>query len=308
MFPARTIVISGATGFIGSALVTKLLDQGYDVIRLVRGTKTKPMKGVIDSLWDPTTGLIDQSIIDDSYGVINLSGAGIADKRWDRIVRKELRTSRMQPTKTLTRAINASPRPPKVFLSGSATGYYGYPTHPVAESAPPGTTFLAGLCVDWERAAASAMAAGTRIVYLRTGLVMSASGGTLGKILPLLKHGLGGPLGSGEQKWSWISLEDHVRAILFLLEHPNAWGPVNLVSPGTVSNKEFMEGIAKGFGKSARFKVPATALRAAMGQMSVEVTEGVAVRPTVLESLGFEYHQPTISALSIKVAEEDRLA
>lgn len=301
MFPARTIVVAGATGLIGTELVSELLAHGYDVIRLVRGNHTAAVAGVTDSQWDPSTGQIDQDVIDDSYGVINLSGSGVADKRWDRIVRKELRSSRLQPTKTLVRAINASPRPPKVFLSGSATGYYGLPEHPVSESTPPGTTFLAGLCVDWERAAASAMVSGARVAYLRTGLVMTAQGGTLGKVLPLLKHGLGGPLGSGQQPWSWISLDDVVRAIIFLLEHNNAWGPVNLVSPNTVSNAQFMEAIAGAFGKPAKVKVPAKALRLAMGQISSEVTSGVEVEPTVLTSLGFKYEQESLTQLAQQI-------
>jgi uncharacterized protein (TIGR01777 family) len=306
MYPARTVVISGSTGLIGSALVSALVEQGYDVVRLVRSSRTPPVPLVTDSLWDPTSGTIDQSVIDDAYAVINLAGASIAGKRWDRIVRKELRSSRISATKTLVRAINTSPRPPKVLLSGSATGFYGFPDRIVDESTPAGTTFLAGLCVDWERAAASAMVSGTRVAYLRTGLVMTAQGGTLGKMLPLVKLGIGGPLGSGDQLWSWISLEDEVRAILFLLEHDKAWGPVNLTAPDAVSNSVFMSTLAQAFGKGARVKVPAVALRAAMGQMSSEVVQGVHVKPTVLEALGFKFNHSTLEALAEHIASEAR--
>lgn len=305
MHPTPLVVISGATGLIGSALVEDLLDHGYDVVRLVRSAKTPRNIRAIDSLWNPTTGSIDTSVIDGAYAVINLAGAGISDKRWDRISRKEIRTSRMDATRTLVRAINGVQNPPKAFLSGSATGIYGFPDRVVDETTPPGTTFLASVCVDWERAASHAMSVGTRVTNLRTGLVMTPQGGALKKILLPLKIGAGGPLGSGDQKWSWISLEDQVRAIRFLLTEDRAWGPVNLVSPDTKTNAELTDAIGKALGKPTRFRVPAKALRAALGQFADEITNGVEVRPTVLKSFGFTYMHENVTELAEWIRQQD---
>lgn len=304
MQPTPRVVISGATGMIGSALTDELLNLGYDIVRLVRSPKTPTDPRVTDSLWDPTTGSIDSSVVNGAYAVINLAGAGIASKRWDRITRKEIRTSRMDATRTITRAINGASAPPKVFLSGSATGYYGFPDRVVDETTPPGTTFLASVCVDWERAASHAMSVGTRVTYLRTGLVMTPKGGALKKILLPMKMGAGGPLGSGKQKWSWITLDDEVRAICFLLTESRAWGPVNLVSPQTATNAELTDAIGDALGKPSKIRVPEKVLRAALGQFSSEIVNGVEVKPVALTSLGFEFRHATLTSLAKWVKDQ----
>ncbi|MFD2839258.1 TIGR01777 family oxidoreductase [Populibacterium corticicola] len=298
------VVVSGATGLIGSKVVDALLDAGYDVIRLVRSAKTEPNPRVIDSLWDPSAGVIDSTVIDGAYGVINLAGAGIGDRRWDRIVKREILASRVGATTTLVKAITSVPTPPQVLVSGSATGYYGFPDQIVDETSPSGDTFLAGVCTAWERAASGAMTAGTRVAYARTGLVMSPEGGALKKLLLPLKFGVGGPLGSGEQLWSWISLEDEVRALVFLLEHDKAWGPVNLVAPQTVPHRELVAKVAGEIHRPHALKVPAFALRAVVGEFAQEIVNGVHVEPTVLESLGFEYSHPRVDALARWISQQ----
>ncbi len=292
------VVVSGATGLIGTRLVDALLDAGYDVIRLIRSAKTEPNPRVIDSLWDPSAGIIDKAVIDGAYGVVNLAGSGIGDRRWDRIVKRDILASRVNATNTLVKAITNVPTPPKVFVSGSATGYYGFPDQIVDESSPSGDTFLADVCTAWERAASGAMTAGTRVAYARTGLVMSHDGGALKKLLFPLKCGLGGPLGSGDQPWSWISLEDEVRALMFMLEHDKAWGPVNLVAPQTVPHAELVAQIARELHRPHALKVPPFALRLAVGEFAQEIVNGVHVLPTVLESLGFEYSHPRVEDLA----------
>lgn len=292
------VVIAGATGMIGTALIDELLAHGFDVVRLVRSYKTEPDSRVIDSYWDPASGVIDFDVIDGAYGVVNLAGSSIGAKRWDRIIKKDLKQSRINSTKLLVRAINKVAAPPKVFLSGSATGYYGFPGKTVTEGSPSGNTFLAGLCVDWERIAAGALASGTRVAYLRTGLVMAPQGGALKKILVPLRLGVGGPLGDGTQIWSWISLKDEVRAIRFLLENERGWGPINLVNNAPTTNLELTEALADRFGRSARFKVPAKALRLALGEFATEITNGVEVAPTALNSLDFTFEHSNLDELT----------
>ena len=294
----RRVVVSGGSGLVGNALIPVLLEQGYTVTQLVRSAPAQPtLPGVTTALWNPARGTIAQEAVDSAFAVINLSGSGIASKRWDRVTRKEIRTSRISSTSTLAAAVVRSSTPPQVFLSASATGFYGFPGVTVNESSTSGDTFLAGVCVDWERAATSVLAAGTRLACLRTGLIMTPAGGTLKKLLLPLKLGVGGPLGTGQQVWSWISLEDHIRAIIFLLEQKSAWGPVNLVAPQATTNAELTHAFAQALHRPDKFRVPEKILRLALGQFSGEVVRGVEVQPTVLESLGFSFNHPLVADL-----------
>lgn len=301
-----SIVLAGSSGFIGTELEKRLLSEGYSVTRLTRhvdpsASSESPVKQVA---WDPSHGYIDQSTIDSADAVINLAGANISGKRWDRVSKKEILKSRIDATRTLVNAINRSSTPPTVLLSASATGYYGYPTGPVDESSPAGATFLADVCVDWEQSAIGALGSGTRVAFLRTGIVMSPRGGALKKLLLPLKLGFGGPLGSGEQVWSWISLEDEIRAICFVLEHRSAWGPVNLVAPHPATNKAITDELGRVLKRPTRMRVPQSVLRVALGQFSQEITQSVTVKPTVLNALGFKFSHPTVAEMAQWVARE----
>jgi uncharacterized protein len=210
------IVIGGATGLIGTALAESLEQDGHEVTRLVR----RPPAGPRQVQWDPGRRPLDPAVLSGADGVVNLSGAPIGGGWWTQSRKRELRGSRVGATTTLVAAIAAAAAPPAVLLSGSAIGWYGDTgDREVDETAPAGDGFLPGLVTDWEAAAAPASAAGSRVVTLRTGLVLSGQGGLLGPLAPLFKLGLGARLGSGGQYLSWIALADHVRAVRFLLDH-----------------------------------------------------------------------------------------
>lgn len=292
----HTIVIAGASGMIGSALTTALRERGHHVIQLTRQRtgRTQTGQGVDTVTWDPARGFVPQKVIDRADAVINLAGASIGDRRWDKAYKKKILHSRVCATSTLARAIARSDTPPQVLLQASATGFYGFPEHPVDEKSFSGSTFLAAVCRAWEAEAKPAMNAGCRVVFLRTGIVLDPSGGALKKMLIPLKLGVGGPLGSGNQVWSWITLADHVRACLFLLDTAQAWGPVNLVAPGAVTQRELTAAFAQQMRRPALVTVPSFALRVALGQFAGEITRGVTVRPTVLDELGFTFDHPTV--------------
>jgi uncharacterized protein len=220
------IVISGASGFIGTALTERLVRKGHDVVRLVR----RPPSGSGEARWDPATGQLDEAVLDGADAVVNLSGAGIGDRRWTKTRVREIIDSRLRTTKTLTAAMARLGTPPGTFLSQSASGYYGS-SRPgmLREDAGPGKGMLATLCVDWEGAAHTAPGS-VRVVTPRTGVVLSPDGGALGPLLPLMRWGVGGPLGNGRQYWPWISLVDEVSAFEYLLDSPLE-GPVNVCAP-----------------------------------------------------------------------------
>lgn len=306
----KHIVIAGASGLIGTHLVRRLAERGDLVIRLSRPASTgtsnlEHYSQVEDMVWDPSAGQLDQHIVDNADAVINLAGASIGGKRWNRQYKRDILKSRIDATTTLTRAIRNSSTPPEAFLSASATGYYGFPNYTVDESSDPGDTFLSSVCERWEMAAHPAMTVGTRLAYLRTGLVMSPEGGALEKLLLPLKLGVGGPLGSGSQLWSWITLEDHVRAMLHILDDERAWGPVNLVSPGAATNQEVTAALAHAYHRPSFFKVPAPALRLVVGEFSSEIVSGVRVEPTILKALDFKFLHTDVSQMAQWVVSQD---
>jgi hypothetical protein len=228
--------------------------------------------------------------------VVSLSGAPVAGGRWTPARKRVLRDSRIGPTSTLVTAIAAAAAPPAVLLSGSAIGWYGDTgDREVDETAPAGDSFLAGLVTDWEAAAAPAREAGTRVVLLRSGLVLAPKGGLLGPLAPLFRLGLGGRIGPGRQYLSWIALADHVRAARFLLEH-DVDGPVNLTAPAPVTNAAFTAALGRAVHRPAVFAVPAPALRAALGEVSTELLGSVRARPARLLAAGFTFQYPSIDA------------
>ena len=233
----QRIAITGASGLIGTALVGHLKSEGHTVQRLVRRKALSPD----EVFWDPRSGDIDLAALDGVDAIIHLAGANVGDKRWTKKYRAEILNSRLLGTTTIANAV--STLKPDVFISASAIGWYGETgNRAVSESDRPGDDFLAAVCKQWE--AASDLATDTRVVKIRTGLVLDSTGGALGKMLPLFKFGVGGKLGNGKQWWSWITLHDLVEAICFLLEKPVS-GAVNLTAPNPATNQEFTSALAR---------------------------------------------------------------
>lgn len=283
------VVITGSSGLIGRALTASLLEDGHDVLRLVRGGPAESGR----ARWDPALGQLDPSLIDGADAVVCLGGAGVGDHRWTAAYKQELRDSRVHGTALLADTIAAIAHPPKVFVSASAIGYYG-DVHgaEVDESAPPGDDFLAGLTVEWE-AAADVAVTHTRVVHPRFGIVLGPSGGAFGRMLPLARLGLGGPLGSGEQYWSVISLTDVVRALRFVIEQERVSGPVNLTGPQPVTNKDFARELGRALHRPALLPAPAFALRLALGEFADSVLMSQRVLPKALSAAGFTFAHPT---------------
>lgn len=284
------ILISGASGLIGNALVSHLEADGHEVIKLVRRNSSKPN----EVSWNPAKHELDISKIGNVDAVINLSGAGVGDRRWTAKYKNEILTSRVDSTQTLVSAIDAMAIKPKVLLNASAIGLYGdRGAADVDESSTKGTGFLSDVVLAWESAALKARDNGVRVVLLRTGLVFTNRGGALGKLLPLFKLGLGGKIAGGKQYWSFISLEDEIRAIAFLLNSEIS-GPVNLTAPNPATNAEVTSALGKALSRPTLFAVPGFALNIVLGEFATEITGGVKVLPTVLHNAGFTWNHPTI--------------
>jgi len=283
----QRIAISGASGLIGSALVGHLKSEGHTVQRLVRRATVAP-----DEIqWDPKTGFVDLEALRGVDAVIHLAGVGVGDKRWTKRYKAEILNSRLLGTTAIAKAV--AEVKPQVFISASAIGWYGDSgNRAVVESDSVGNDFLAAVCREWEGAAD--LAGDVRTVKLRTGLVLDPTGGALGRMLPLFRFGLGGKLGSGKQWWSWITLHDLVRAIVFALEHPIS-GPVNLTTPNPVTNQEFTAALARAMNRPALFPAPAIALKIALGGFSSEILGSKKVMPNVLSDVGFVWDYPHIT-------------
>ncbi len=272
------LVLAGASGFLGGALVTDLRGAGHQVHTLVRRRPTAET----ELEWHPERGELDSQVLAGSDAVVCLSGAGVGDKRWTDGYRHVLVQSRLQPTTTIARTLAGLPSElrPGTFVSASAIGYYGERgDQPLPETAAGGTGFLADLVRQWEAATEPASSAGVRVAMLRTGLVLSARGGLMKRMVPLFKLGVGGKLGSGQQYQSWITLADEIGAIRHILQAEQLDGPVNLVGPEPVRNAEFTAALAKALHRPAVLPAPAFALRIALGQFA---DEGVLVSQRVL--------------------------
>jgi uncharacterized protein (TIGR01777 family) len=285
------VAVAGASGLIGTALVEALNADGHEVLQLVRRVPNHPG----EVRWDPDEPLNPAKLAGVEAAVC-LSGAGVGDKRWNDAYKLTLATSRINPTHTLAVALAALDPKPKVFLSGSAIGFYGETGDtPTDETAAPADDFFARLVLDWEAAAAPAEAAGIRVAYLRTGLVVAGEGGAWGRLFPIFKLGLGGKLGNGRQYWSYISLADHVRAMQFLLTHDVA-GPVNLTAPEPVTNAEVTRAMGKVLHRPTLFPVPPFALKLVVGEFGAEPLRSQRIVPNVLQKAGFTFDHPTIEA------------
>ena len=285
------IAITGGSGLIGSALVPALREDGHSVLRLVR----RPPAGADELRWDPARHELDPATLADVDAVVNLAGAGIGDKRWTEARKRLVLESRVDATRTVSEALAAAAPRPRALLSSSAIGWYGDTGDtPVDESSPSGGGFLAEVCRQWEAATAAAGDAGVRVAHLRTGLVCGA-GGLLGKLTPLVKLGLGGPLGSGRQYWSWISLADEVDAVRHVLAHDEVVGPVNLTGPAPVTNRDFTKELGRVLHRPVLAPpVPRIALRLAVGEFADEgIVAGQRVLPRVLQETGYRFRHDT---------------
>ncbi|MBA3409711.1 MAG: TIGR01777 family protein [Geodermatophilaceae bacterium] len=285
------IAITGASGLIGSALSASLRGDGHQVVSFVRRHPRSPD----EVRWDPASRRLDPAALAEVDGVVHLAGAGIADKRWTGSRRRVVLDSRVDGTTTVAQALVAAQPRQRFLISASAVGWYGDTgQRPVDESASAGSGFLAEVCRRWEAAAQPAVDAGVRVVFPRTGLVLSRRGGLMARILPLFRLGLGGKLGSGRQYWPWISLADEVSALRLLIESDLS-GPVNLTGPEPVTNAEFTKTLGSVLGRPTLAAVPAFALKLAVGDFAEEgILAGQRAVPRVLTETGFEFAHPTL--------------
>lgn len=288
------VLVSGSTGLIGSALVPALERAGHRVRRLVRPDSSEVDGGVP---WEPARGVLDPAALEGVDAVVNLAGAGLGDKRWNEERKRVLVESRTLSTGLLARTLATLDPTPAVMVSASAVGIYGdRGDDVVTEGSEPGDDFLADLCRRWEDAASPAAAAGIRVVHTRSGVVLSARGGLLGRLLLPFKLGLGGRLGSGRQYMSWITIDDEVAAVLHLLERSDVAGPVNLTTPNPVTNREFVEALGRVLGRPTLIPTPLFPLKLVYGPELVETLSlaGQRVLPTRLEASGFRFAEPEI--------------
>lgn len=293
------VLVAGGTGFIGSALTRRLLHRGDQVVILSRSDRPRT-DGAAVRQWDPARAHLSPAVLGDVDVVVNLVGAGIGDRRWTSARRLELVLSRTAPTRLLSEAIAAGRRDGssvvRALVQGSAVGYYGdRPDRTLTEASPAGDGFIPDLVQQWEAAAMPAEEAGIRVAVARTGLVLAAHGGALARMLPLIRFGLGGPLGTGHQNWAWITLEDQVSALVHLIDS-DVSGPVNLAGPNAATNSEVTAAIAHAFNRPSWFAVPRPALRLALGGFAAEILASQDVSPDVLTSSGFRFAHPDVVA------------
>lgn len=286
------ILVSGASGLVGTALVASLEAVGHDVVRLVRNS-TGDAPG--EAPWNPAAGELDPAVIDGTDVVINLNGRSIAEGRWNSEVKKELRSSRIDSTKTLVRAIGNSKSPPGLLINASAVGYYGdRGDERLDERSKIGKGFLAELSRDWEQTALAARSEQTRVALLRLGVVIARQG-ALGKMLTPFKLGLGGPIGSGNQFWPWVGIDDVCGIIHFIIAHGGIEGPVNAVAPQELRCSEFASTLGKVLSRPAFMPLPAFAARLALGEMADSLLlASQRVRPKVLEDHGYEFRNSSL--------------
>ena len=304
------VAVTGSSGLIGTALVASLRADGHEVIRLVR----RPPRAAGEVRWDPRAadaGLVPSAPgatreLDGLGACVHLAGAGVADHRWTARYKAEIRASRVLGTRALAGALAKLSPPPATLVAASAIGWYGDTGgRAVDESASAGQAFLARLVRDWEAAAAPAADAGIRVVHTRSGLVLTPRGGLLARLLPLARLGLCPRFGSGGQVMSWISLSDEIGAIRFLLDRKDISGPVNLTASAPVTNSEFTAALSAAVGRRDLpwLRVPAPALRLALGEAAVELLSSVRVIPQRLQRAGYEFRHPTLpDALSAELA------
>jgi uncharacterized protein (TIGR01777 family) len=287
------VLISGASGLIGTELQAQLKEAGHTPVILVRREATADN----EVSWDPNTLTLDPKVMEDIDAVVNLAGATTGKLPWTKQYKEELIQSRINSTKTIVQAMAKSTKKPAVLISGSASGFYGDTGDTLlVETAPRGTGFLADLAVAWEREAMKAPS-GVRVVEIRTTMVLSRTKGALGRLLPILKAGVGGKLGNGRQWWAWISLPDQARAIIHLINTPSASGPYNITAPEPATCKQLVKALGKALKKPTLIPVPAFALKIAFREGAQELLLcSQKMSSARIESTGFVFMHPTLKS------------
>ena len=298
------IVIAGGTGFLGSPLAEVYAEDGHDVRVLTRSLPPGESRhesgtgkpGVTHVGWRPDGGSgVWATVVDGADAVVNLSGASIAERRWTPQRKAELRDSRIIPAKSLAAAIRSAEAPPRVFVSGSAVGYYGNSgNEPKTEDSAAGDDFLARLCVDWESEARRAERPGMRLVLLRTGIALERSGGPLPQMMLPFRLFAGGRIGSGRQYISWIHRIDWVEMVRWIVDTPSVDGPVNATAPHPVTNREFARALGRALGRPALLPAPGIALKLLFGELADALLGGQRVIPAKAQKLGFHFRYPEI--------------
>lgn len=290
------ILMTGSTGLVGTALVSLLEKEGHRVSPLVRG---KPRAGTSEIEWHPDQNSVTNSdALEGHDAAIHLAGESIADGRWTPEKKQRIRDSRVKGTGLLAATLGQLERPPRVLASASAIGFYGNRVDELLdEASAPGNGFLADACREWEAATAAAEEAGIRVAHLRFGIVLSAQGGALAKLLTPFKLGAGGKLGSGKQWMSWVAIDDAIAAIYKVVGADDMNGAVNIVAPNPVTNAEFTETLGRVLERPTIFSVPAFAARLAFGEMADEaLLASQRVAPAQLKQHGFEFQYPQLDA------------
>jgi uncharacterized protein len=286
------IAVTGATGFVGSALVPALRTAGHRVDRVSR----RPSPGTTDIQWDPAGGRLDPRALDGVDAAVHLAGESIAALRWTPAVKERIRRSRVEGTRLLAETLGRLRRPPRVLVAVSGVGYYGNQGDaPLTEESPPGSGFLAEVCREWEAAADPARAAGIRVVHPRLGVVLAGQGGALPRVALPFRLGVGGVIGSGRQYWSWIALTDVVRTIELALAVETLVGAVNAVAPTPVTNRELTRALGRALGRPTLVPFPAFAVRLLLGEMGQALLlDSARVLPRRLERAGFRFRHPDL--------------
>jgi uncharacterized protein len=286
------IAVTGASGLIGSSLVPYLRRQGHEVVSLVRRQPRAPS----EARWDPASGDVDLTALRGTDAVVHLASANVGSRPWTQAYKRQILSSRVEGTGTIARALTRLDPRPSVLVSASAIGIYGDRGDELLdEHASTAAGFLPDVIRAWEGATDPALDAGVRVVKARSGLVLSHRGGAYGRMRLLLALGLAGPLGSGRQWWSWISLRDEVRALTWLLEHPLS-GPVNLTSPAPARQRDVVQALARAMHRPAVLPAPAAAVRLMLGDFSVEILGSKRVVPKALQESGFTFEHPDLES------------
>jgi len=306
------ILVSGSTGFLGTALIGVLEREGHTVARLVRpdtaqrGTAASREQREQKVRWDPIGGQFDAAAAEGADALVHLAGASIADGRWNAARKNLLRSSRIEATRHLMKALAGLQRPPRVIVASSASGYYGdRGDETLTEASAPGNDFLSELCREWEAENVRGSEFGARVVLLRFGIILAAHGGALPRMALPFKLGAGGPLGSGRQWMSWLTLAEAVEIIRFALANSILSGPANAVAPHPVENAEFTRVLAKTLHRPAVFPAPAFALRLALGEMAdALLLSSQRIKPARLEQAGYRFAQPELPAALAEIFQK----
>ena len=296
------VLISGASGLVGSEVARQLKAAGHEPIKLVRRVASGPN----EVQWNPATSLIPAELMDNIDAVVNMAGATTGKIPWTKKYKQEIVASRIDSTRTLVKAMAAAKNPPKVFVSGSASGFYGdCADQLLTEDSVKGSGFLSDLANQWEQEALKAPK-GVRVVLARTTMVMSRAKGALGKLLPLIKLGIGGPLGSGKQWWAFISLQDEAAAIIHLINSPSASGAYNLTAPEPATCAQIVKSLAKGLRRPALLQVPSFAMKLLIGEAAVELLLcSQKMKADRLLATGFKFSHPTLEQATAYVLSDE---